>query len=198
MSTQSATVRTFRRHWRIAGIAMLSAALAMTTACSSTSAEPGSTAEPSSTTEDNREASVYFNKFRVCIQNKTSGNLELEWDSSMLTDQNEYLSPDQLKKTLGPDAFSCAVSHAEYTIEVAEWMIAGYQMFAEVDARAWYVYSAGENLVPLKANAPVTQVLKSSNKPTLRYESSTNGVLRTFDKVKAYPIDVQFFDEPSQ
>ena len=198
MRTLNSTASSYRRGMRFTGIAMMLTAMIAMTACSSAPSDSESMMVGSTESEDNRDASLYFNKFRVCIQNKTSGNLDLEWDSSMQTDQGEYLSADQLKTTLGPDAFSCAVSHAALTIEAAEWKVAGYQMFAEVDARAWYVYSGGERLVPIKPNEPVTQVLKGRNKPTLRYESSTNGVLRTFDKVKAYPIDVRFFDEPSQ
>lgn len=198
MQTLNSTASSYRRGLRITGIGMMLTAMIAMTACSSAPSDSESMMVGSTESEDNRDASVYFNKFRVCIQNKTSGNLDLEWDSSMLTDQNEYLNADQLKTTLGPDAFSCAVSHAKLTLEAAEWKVAGYQMFAEVDARAWYVYSAGERLLPLKPNAPVTQVLESPNKPTLRYESSTNGELRTFDKVKAYPIDVRFFDAPSE
>ena len=198
MQTLNAPASGYRRGIRITGIAAVLGALIAMTACSSAPSDSESMMVGSTESEDNRDASVYFNKFRVCIQNKTSGNLDLEWDSSMQNDQGEYLNADQLKTTLGPDAFSCAVSFAELTLEAAEWKVAGYQMFAEVDARAWYVYSAGAELIPIKPNAPVTQVLQSPNKPTLRYESSTNGVLRTFDKVKAYPIDVRFFNEPSQ
>lgn len=198
MRTLDAPATGYRRGIRLTGIAMMLTALIAMTACSSAPSDSESMMVGSTESEDNRDASVYFNKFRVCIQNKTSGNLNLEWDSSMQNDKGEYLSADQLKTTLGPDAFSCAVSFAELTLEAAEWKVAGYQMYAEVDARAWYVYAAGDDLIAIQPNAPVTQVLESPNKPTLRYESSTNGVLRTFDKVKAYPIDVRFFDEPSQ
>ena len=198
MRTLNSTASGYRRGMRITGIAMMLTALIAITACSSAPSDSESMMVGSTESEDNRDASVYFNKFRVCIQNKTSGNLDLEWDASMLTDQGEYLSADQLKTTLGPDAFSCAVSHAKLTLEVAEWIVAGYQMYAEVDAKAWYVYEGGKTLVPLKPNSPVTQELKYQNRPSLVFEASTNGELRTFDKVKAYPIDVRFFDAPSE
>jgi hypothetical protein len=160
------------------------------------SAEPAPT--PSATETVSREAGWFANRIRVCVQNKTSRNLEYAFSDSALDDQLEYLS--QPTGTMGPNAFVCGVSLS--TGPFADSVTFSYKN----SAGNWdYLYMANDKgIIVLSINGSWDEghfVLKGGKPLTTVVNGHVLDVLvepnlRTFDKLTAYPYDVKIYDAP--
>ena len=167
---------------RIFATSLLLAVLMVTTACT-----PG-------TTESDRDAGAFFNKMKVCVQNMTSSNLEVSWDSYMQNDQGNYLAADQLNKSLSPSASDCAISYAWLGAEFAELSIGGHVLEIENTRGTSFPMTLNRQNLEIQLNTPLTRNLSGAAKPSLYMEAFSDGALKKFNTVEAYSIDIRVYD----
>lgn len=136
---------------------------------------------------ENRDASWAFNKMRVCVQNKLSEPLQLEWSQNMLGDDGEYLPAGELSKQLGPEAFTCAVSWADMARETVDFKIRGYLKFKFTNSSAYGFWPLDQ-----KPDEVTPDVLQSYTIPAenLKLQWKLTEKLKTVGEVEAYPLNV--------
>ena len=180
--------------FRVAGITVLCLLLFGVTACGSDATnDAGSTGE----TGADRQASLLANKMRICVQNTSSDPITLEWDSYMQNGKSEYLKPYELKKTLGPSAFDCAVSYAWVGSEIALLYIEGQKISIEnAGIMDFYVRFEKSVEADLTSNNPVVSTWQSgiTDDRLIQARVTTTGKLEPFDQIQVYPIDIRVFD----
>lgn len=138
--------------------------------------------------EEERDASWLLNKMRVCVQNKTANPISLKWDSYMQGDDGEYLPASDLTKTLGPEAFSCAVSYAFVGAEIADFSVQGTPVEISAGDADWFtVYVLGSS-DPIEIKPGVSEKHPLGDQQ-LMWSARVKDELKTVGKVKAYPID---------
>ena len=188
-------VRTGSQHgFGVVGITFLCMALFGVTACGS---DATNDAEPTVETETDREASWLANKMRVCVTNSSSAPIALEWDSYMQNGKSAYLKPYELKKTLGPSAFDCAVSYAWVGSEIARLYIEGQKISIEnAGILDFYVRFEKSVEADLTSNNPVVSTWQSgiTDDRLIQARVTTTGKLEPFDQIQAYPIDIRVSD----
>lgn len=150
--------------------------------------------------EQDREASWFVNKMRVCISNKTAQPITLFWGEYMQGDDGEYLPEEQRRRTLGPDAFNCAVSYAGAGNEDAyfalqetatsfrllnDWTSSGYYFYID-EPRYDEPYS---NRIYPSQTQDFEATTSSGQRLTLRV--TLKETLRKVGNVEAYPVDVR-------
>ena len=197
MSPRRANVQTRR----LLGASIILAALLGTAACSSepsTNAPEGQTSSQGASAED-RQANWLVNPMYVCIQNKTEQPLSLVWSEYVKDTSGNQRDAEQLSKTLGPDAFDCAVSYSYRGNEHAEFKIEGTTLIASNSGAIWFI---GNNLHSeyelLREGKVTTWPFTGSTDEQRSFEMRGVGTetLRTFNKVKAYSVDIQIVDAP--
>lgn len=186
------------------GIFVVIAALLGSTACSSDDRAaapdgPPVVASEQVSTQDNL-GNFLVNPLYVCVQNKTQEPLAFEWSQFMKNTSGNQLDQELLTKTLGPDAFECAVSYSEKGNEHAEFKVQGTKLIVDNSGLSWYMgkgITLGEN-VDLYINQwnkwPFTGSTAEKRKYVMR--GIANDKLRNINKVRAYPIDIQIIEAP--
>lgn len=144
-------------------------------------------------TED-RSASLFYNKMRVCISNLTSAELRVTWNSWMQNDTGDYLPASELDTTLSPDSSTCAVSYASGGTEEANVSLAGHPVTATNSGGSGFKLNLSGTQASLLPNRTLRQELAREGNSTFALEAETNGVLTTFNAVRAYPIDLRVSD----
>ena len=188
----------FRVRKGFAGVTMMLAALIAVTACSSAPSDSESMMDGSTESEDNRDAGLYYDKLHVCIQNKTSSPVVLEWSDWMFDDTHSYLKPEDVKKTLGPDAFACAFTHStNQGQEQGAAVIDGNNFSFWNGDLGTEVYSSSHEDTISEPNKVYVRELKSPDRRPFEYHVSSTLKLETFNKIKAYPLDLKLYDPPS-
>lgn len=186
---------------RLLSASIVLAALLSTAACStepSNNASEGQTSSEGSSAED-RQANWLVNQMYVCIQNKTERPLSLVWSEYVKDTSGNQRDAEQLSKTLGPDAFDCAVSYSWWGNEHAEFKIEGTTLVASNSGAIWLIgHSIHSEYELLREGKVTTWPFTGSTDEQRRYEMRGFGTetLRTFNKVKAYPVDIQIVDAP--
>jgi len=160
------------------------------------SAEPAPT--HSATETVSREAAWFNNRVRVCIQNKTTRNVDYFFDDDTVDDQVKYLS--QLGGTMGPNAFVCGGSNnsgiADDTVSFKFTNASGkfvtlllgnskgsIFLHVNIDGKHdFYLLTPGQTLKAVFFGGVI--------------EARVEPNLRTFDKLTAYPYDVKIYDAP--
>lgn len=191
-------VRTGSQHgFGVVGITLLCMALFGVTACGSDATnDAGTTVE----TETDREASWLANKMRICVQNTSSDPITLEWDSYMQNGKSEYLKPYELKKTLGPRAFDCAVSFASFGSEIARVELEGQRIRIENTGMVNFDITFGAvGSVGLASSKPVESTWPSGITEGRLIEArvTTTDELIQYDQIQVYPIEIQVSDANS-
>lgn len=179
---------------------VVGAAVALTmTACSSADRNASSDAfmVGEGSTED-RQANALVNQLYVCIQNKTAEPISLVWSEYMKNTSGNQLDSEQLSKTLGPDAFDCAVSFSYHWNEHAQFKIEGTTLVASNSGETWLIGNSTNEYDNLRRGQVTTWPFTGSTDEQRRYEMRGVGTytLRTIDKVKAYPVDIQIVEAP--
>lgn len=186
---------------RLFGASVILAAMLGTAACSTeaaTSSSEGQTSSEGASTED-RQANWLVNQMYLCIQNKTERPLSLVWSEYVKDTSGNQRDAEQLSKTLGPDAFDCAVSYSYRGNEHAEFKIEGHTLIASNSGAIWFIGNDLHSEYELLRTGKVTTwPFTGSTDEQRAYEMRGFGTetLRTFDKVKAYPVDIQIVDAP--
>ncbi len=155
----------------------------------SESVEPIESTKPS----DDRVGSWVSYKTRNCVTNATSENIVLEWDSNMQNGKSEYLKPSELKKTLGPSAFDCAVSYATFNGETGYFNIEGKALKTENIGTELYFSFPGEPVRPVRSDKFAALTWADESKPgrSLKARASTTDELVKYDQIKVYPIEIR-------
>lgn len=203
---------------RVAGVALVIAAVTALVACAPNNREAASvTVTAPLTSEDDlnntrrelgeqnppvvgaeRDSSLFYYKLQVCIQNKTSSPVVLEWNDSMLDDTRSYLKPEDVKKTLGPDAFACAFTYAtNQSEEYGGAVIDGNNFsFWNGDLNT-EVYSSSFKDTISEPNYVYVRALRWPDRRPFDYHVSSTLTLETFNKITAYPLEMRLYDPPS-
>ena len=180
--------------FRVAGITVLCLLFFGVTACGSDATnDAGSTGE----TGADRKASLLANKMRICVQNTSSDPITLEWDSYMQNGRSEYLKPYELKKTLGPSAFDCAVSYAMFGSEIALFDLEDQGIRIENAGIANFDIKFGESMsTGLSASEPVVSTWSSgiTEGQLIEARVTTTDALVQYELIQVYPIDIRVFD----
>jgi hypothetical protein len=165
-------------------------------ATSTGSVEPVPT--PTATESVSREAGWFQNRIRVCVQNKTSRNLEYAFDDDVLDDEDNYLS--QPRGTMGPNAFVCGASmNRAFLMDAVAFR---YKNTAGNWDQLLMRNSAGEIRLSINGSWDEFDFVLTGGKPlTTVVNGHTLDVLlgtsmRTFDQLTAYPMDVRIYDAP--
>lgn len=156
-------------------------------------ATPSEIATESIEPTDNRVASWVSYKTRNCVTNATSANIVLEWNPNMQNGKSEYLKPSELKKTLGPSAFDCAVSYATFNGEFGDFTIEGKALETENDGRGITFRFSGEPVRPVRSDkfAVLTWADEANPGRTLKARASTTDELEQYDQIQVYPIEIR-------
>lgn len=180
---------------RVAGVALVVATVTALVACAPNNPEAAPVGAPA----EDRQANWLVNQMYVCIQNKTERPLSLVWSEYVKDTSGNQRDAEQLSKTLGPDAFDCAVSYSWWGNEHAEFKIEGTTLVASNSGAIWLIgHSTHSEYELLREGKVTTWPFTGSTDEQRRYEMRGFGTetLRTFNKVKAYPVDIQIVDAP--
>lgn len=198
---QRTTERASTLFQRVAGVALVAAAVTVLAACAPNgrnAAVLAATGEQSPSTTSG-DASLFYYKLHVCIQNKTSSPVVLEWDDSMLDDTRSYLKPEDVKKTLGPEAFACAFTYAtNQSEENGGAVIDGNDFSFWNGDQDIEVFSSSYRDVISEPNKVYVRELNWPDRRPFEYRVSSTLKLDTFNKITAYPIELRLYDPPSQ
>lgn len=185
---------------RIAGLALVAAAVTALVACAPENRDAAMLGAPVAAENSAAEgdASLFYYKLHICIQNKTSTPVALEWDDSMLDDTRSYLKPEDLKKTLAPDAFACAFTYATYhSEEYGGALIDGNHFsFWNGDQDTEVISSSFQDTIS-EPNKVYVRELKWPDRRPFEYRVSSTLELETFNKISAYPLEMRLYDPPS-
>lgn len=190
--------RNFLRFTRRSAATLMSllavVALSVTGCSTEVPAAPASTTNPTSE-EQNRDASWFVNKMHTCVQNKTSEPVTLYWDANSQNDKGEYLNQADLTKTLGPSAFSCAVSFAfigeEHSSFALEKENGKWDNVSVVNNTSQFALLLPEKKVHvLKPGVSPEFLLLDSGNQQLMLQVRIKNELQTIGNVKVYPVDV--------
>lgn len=201
---------------RIAGVALVVAAVTALVACAPSNREAAMLGAPVAAENDlntrrelggqnppsvgaEGDASLFYYKLQVCVQNKTSSPVALEWDDSMLDDTRSYLKPEDVKKTLGPDAFACAFTYAtNQSEEYGGALIDGNHFsFWNGDLNTEVYTSSFQDTIS-EPNKVYVRELRWPDRRPFEYHVSSTLKLETFNKIRAYPLEVRLYDPPSE
>jgi len=157
---------------------------------------------PSATETVNREAGWWQERIRVCFKNGTTRNIDYSFAPESVDDEREYLS--SRSGTMGPNAFVCGASRNEgflsdsvtfgYTSSAGET----YYVFIDND-KGKFTLTLNEIEKGGKPRSFMTIDAKAGIPAADRAGSEAIDVLvgtsvRTFNKIKAIPIDVRISD----
>ena len=188
-------VRTGSQHgFGVVGVTFLCMALFGVTACGS---DATNDAGPTVETEIDREASWLANKMRVCVTNSSSAPIALEWDSYMQNGKSAYLKPYELKKTLGPSAFECAVSYAMFGSEIALFDLEGQGIRIENIGLANFDIKIGASpSTGLTSSEAVESTWPSgiTEGRSIEARVTTTDELVQYEQIQVYPIDIYVSD----
>jgi hypothetical protein len=165
--------------------------------CSSDTTSGASGPKPSATEAVSREAGWFHERIRVCFQNNTSRNLTYSFGDAAVDDQEKNLS--QPGGTLGSKAFVCGASGSEGPFEESVTFM--YESSAG-ELISLYLSNSPGNTLGLNINGELYGTILEPGKSSTRvFDGDAIDVLvgtglRTFAKVKAYPIDVRISDAP--
>lgn len=199
MTTEATGGRTRLGRRRILGVSVALAALLGTAACATggaASSDGSASSEPPGI--EDRQANWIVNQLYVCIQNKTERPISLEWSEYMKNTSGNQLDREQLTKTLGQDAFDCAVSYSHHWNEHAEFKIEGTTLIATNSGAIWYFGRNYQDYELLQANTWNTWPFVGSTAEQRSYDMRAfpRDTLKTINAVQAYPIDIQIVDAP--
>lgn len=183
--------------FRVGRLALVSAALLAVTACSGDAAESASPPATPNASKVDRQASLFANPMRVCVQNRATTPIALQWAEYMRDSKGEYLNSGALEKSLGQNAFDCAVSRGPFD-EKAEFNIEGQQTSILNDGVKFSVrFDDAPKSFVLTPSQPVTFTWDSENVDGRSIEArvTTPGdELVQYDQLNVYPIDIQVFE----
>ena len=183
--------------FRVGRLALVSAALLAVTACSGDAAESASAPATPNASEVDRQASLFANPMRVCVQNRAATPIALQWAGYMRDSKGEYLKSGALERSLGQNAFDCAVSWGPFD-ERAELNIEGQQTSILNDGVKFSVrFDDAPKSFVLTPSQPVTFTWESEDVDGRSIEArvTTPGdELVQYDQIKVYPIDIQVSD----
>lgn len=178
-------------------LVLISAALLALTACAGDATESASTPATPDASEVDRQASLFANPMRVCVQNRAATPIELQWGEYMRDSKGEYLTSSALKRSLGPNAFDCAVSRGPFD-ELAQLVIEGQRTEILNDGVKFSVaFEDAPKRSVLTPSDPVTFTWKSKNVDGRSIEArvtTTGDELVRYDQINVYPIDIQVFE----
>ena len=178
-------------------LALLSAVLLAVTACAADVTESASTPATPDASEVDRQASLFANPMRVCVQNRAATPIALRWGEYMRDSKGEYLTSSALKRSLGPNAFDCAVSWGPFD-ELAQLVIEGQRTEILNDGVKFSVaFEEEPKRSLLTPSEPVTFTWKSKNVDGRSIEArvtTTGDELVQYDEINVYPIDIQVFE----
>lgn len=175
----------------IAGAAVL---LLLLSGCSTPRPSPPSGSERSAQEASGGVSSWFWNKFRVCVSNKTGENVTLRWSEWALGDDGEYLSPDELNHTLGPDAFTCATSFDNWGNEDLSLWVPNNSL-----RTLFHRNSSTINFVPgpalrdgghLYEGRPTRGVVGFMNGRKVVGIATVSYELRQFGEIEAFPVEL--------
>ena len=178
-------------------LVLISAALLTVTACSGDAAESVSPPATPDASEVDRQASLFANPMRVCVQNRAATPIALQWAGYMRDNKGEYLKSGALERSLGQNAFDCAVSWGPFD-EKAEFNIEGQPTSILNDGVRFSVrFDDAPKSFVLTPSQPVTFTWDSEDVDGRSIEArvTTPGdELVQYDQLNVYPIDIQVFE----
>lgn len=161
------------------------------TACGGESPESSSISSASPTVDRNASWTAY--KTRICVTNTSSTNIALEWNPNMQNGKSEYLKPSELKRTLGPNAFDCAVSYATLNAEFGDFTIDGKALETENNGVEIYFRFPGEPHRIVRSDRFAVLTWPDEAKPgrSLKARATTTDELERYEQSQVYPIDIR-------